>query len=138
MTVLKSVSTQRDSLGAVAPAALAIPGATMQYEISVTNSGTGTATEVIVSDTLNANISFATGEFNGGAADIEIIVGTAPAVYCIAEVGGDSNADGCFLNAAGDDLTVSIPISGTYPTGLTVGTTAPGNTVVVRFRVTVN
>ena len=138
LTVLKSVSTLRDPLGAVAPAALAIPGATVQYEISVTNSGNGTATEVIVSDTLNANISFAPGEFNGGAADIEIIVGAAAPVFCIAEVGGDTNTDGCFLNAAGDDLTVTIPVSATYPTGLTVGTTAPNNVAVVHFRVTVD
>jgi hypothetical protein len=51
---------------------------------------------------------------------------------------GDTNADGCFLNAAGDFLTVTIPVSATYPTGLTVGTTAPDNVAVVHFRVSVN
>ena len=138
LTVIKSVSTVRDPLGATAPAALAIPGAVVQYEISITNSGNGSATEVIVTDTLNANLTFLAGEYDSGAADIEIIVGAASPVYCIAEVGGDTNADGCFLNAAGDDLTVTIPVSATYPTGLTVGTTAPDNVAVVHFRATVN
>ncbi len=94
--------------------------------------------ETIITDTLNSNLTFLAGEFDGGAADIEIIVGTAAPVYCIAEVGGDTNTDGCFLSAAGDDLTVTIPISVTYPTGLTVGITAPENVVVVHFRATVN
>ncbi|MDH3546583.1 MAG: DUF11 domain-containing protein [Gammaproteobacteria bacterium] len=138
LTVLKCAVTVRDPLGAVAPAALAIPGATVEYEISVTNSGNGDATEIIVTDTLDSNVAFLAGDYNAGTADVEIIVGAAPPVFCIAEVGGDTNADGCFLNAAGDFLTVSIPVSGSYPTGLTVGTTAPDNAVAVHFRVTVN
>ena len=138
LLLLKSVTTVRDPLGATAPAALAIPGATVQYEISMTNSGSGVATEVIITDTLSADLSFLAGEFNGGAADVEIIIGAGAPIFCIAEVGDDTNADGCFLNAAGDFLTASIPISGPYPTGLTIGTTAPDNFVVVHFRLTVN
>jgi len=138
LAILKTVTTVRDPLGAVAPAALAIPGATVEYEILVTNTGGSDATEAIITDTLDANLSFLAGEYNGGTADIEIIVGVAPAVYCIAEAGGDTNADGCFLNAAGNFLTVGIPVSATYPTGLTIGTTAPNNIAVVHFRVTVN
>ena len=138
LTVIKSVITVRDPLGAATPAAFAIPGAVVQYEISITNSGNGSASEVIVTDTLDTNLTFLAGEFNGGAADIQITVGAGPPAFCVAETGGDSNADGCFLNAAGDDLTVTIPVSGTYPTGLTVGTTAPDNVAVVHFRATVN
>jgi len=96
------------------------------------------AHEAIVTDTLDANISFLSGEYNGGTTDIEIIIGVAPSVYCVAETGGDINSDGCFLNAAGDFLTVSIPVNVTYPTGLTVGTIAPDNVAIVHFRVTVN
>jgi len=138
LTVIKSVVTVRDPIGATTPAALAIPGAVVQYEIAITNSGNGAASEVIVTDSLDANLTFLAGDFDGGAADVEIIVGAAAPVYCIAEVGGDTNADGCFLNAAGDFLTVTIPVSATYPTGLTVGTAAPDNVAVVHFRVTVN
>ena len=138
LLVLKSVSTVRDPLGSTAPAALAIPGAVVQYEVSVTNSGGGAATETIITDTLSSNLTFLAGEFDGGAADIEIIIGAAAPAYCIAEIGGDTNTDGCFLSAAGDDLTVTIPVSASYPTGLTVGATAPDNVVVVHFRATVN
>jgi uncharacterized repeat protein (TIGR01451 family) len=88
LTIIKSSETVNDPLGSVSPAALAIPGATIEYEISVTNTGTSDANEVIVTDTLDANLSFLAGEYNGGAADIEIIVGASPAVYFVAEVGG--------------------------------------------------
>lgn len=138
LTVLKSVITTRDPLGATAPAALAIPGAVVEYEISATNSGNGVATEAVITDTLDANLTFLPGEYNGGASDIEIIVGAAAPVFCIAEIGGDANADGCSLNASGDALSVTIPVSGAYPDGLSIGTTAPDNVVVVRFRATVN
>ncbi|MDH3362377.1 MAG: DUF11 domain-containing protein, partial [Gammaproteobacteria bacterium] len=138
LTVIKSVATIRDPLGATTPAALAIPGAVVEYEISISNSGNGAATEVIVTDTLDENLTFLAGEFNGGAADIQITVGAGPPVFCVAETGGDSNADGCSLNATGDFLTVTIPFSASYPTGLTVGTAAPDNVAVVHFRVTVN
>jgi len=138
LEILKTVTTVNDPLGSVAPAALAIPGATIEYAISVTNTGTSDANEVIVTDALDANLSFLTGEYNGGISDIEIIIGAAPPAYCVAEVGGDTNTDGCFLNAGGDGLTVSIPVSLTYPTGLTVGTTAPDNVAILNFRVTVN
>jgi uncharacterized repeat protein (TIGR01451 family) len=138
LLVLKSSSVIRNPLGATTPAAFAIPGAVVQYEISISNSGNGAASEVIVTDTLDENLTFLAGDFDGGAADIQITVGAGPPVFCVAETGGDSNADGCFLNAAGDDLTVTIPVSATYPTGLTVGTTAPDNVAVVHFRATVN
>jgi uncharacterized repeat protein (TIGR01451 family)/CSLREA domain-containing protein len=138
LLVLKSVSTVRDPLGAVAPNAHSIPGAVVEYSISISNSGGADATEVIFTDLLTANLSFLSDEYNGGAADIAITVGAAAPVYCIAEIGGDTNADGCFLNGAGDFLSVSIPVSGSYPTGLTIGTTAPNNVVVIRFRATIN
>lgn len=138
LTVLKNVTTMRDPLGATAPAALAIPGATMEYEISVTNSGSAVATEVVVTDTLDANLVFLPGEYNSGTSDIEIVVGAATPVFCVAEVGGDTNSDGCFLNVAGNSLSATIPVSATYPDGLSVGTVAPDNQVVVRFRATIN
>ena len=91
-----------------------------------------------MTDTISSDLTFAAGTYNGAAADVEIVVEGSAAVYCVAEVGGDSNTDGCFLNGAGDSLTVSIPVSGTYPTGLTVGATAPSDQVIVRFQATIN
>lgn len=136
--VVKTSEVLSDPTGGVAPAALAIPGAIVEYEVTITNTGVLPATEVVITDDIQADLTFETGNYNGAASDVEIVVGASPAVYCIAEVAADSNGDGCFRDAAGDSLTVSIPVSAPNPTGLTVGTTAPDNEVVIRFQVSIN
>ncbi|MFW2404167.1 MAG: hypothetical protein ACN4GT_05315 [Gammaproteobacteria bacterium] len=139
LAATKASEVVSDPLGQVAPAALAIPGALVEYEVTITNTGGSPATEVQVTDDIQGELTFATGTYNGAAADVEIVVGASPAVYCVAEIGGvDTNADGCFRDAAGDSLTVSIPVSAGFPTGLTVGTTAPDDEVVVRFQVSID
>ncbi|MGI9290814.1 MAG: choice-of-anchor Q domain-containing protein [Gammaproteobacteria bacterium] len=138
LLVLKSSSIVRDPLGAVAPAAHAIPNAVVEYTVSVSNSGAASATSVVVTDAITNTLSFLAGEYNGGAADIEITIGATAPIYCVAELGSDTNSDGCFLDADGDFLTVGVPVSGSYPDGLTVGTTAPNNVATVRFRATIN
>lgn len=135
--VVKASDVISDPVAGVSTAALAIPGAIVEYEVAITNTGILEATEVVITDDIQTDLTFVTGAY-AGATDVEIVVGGAPAVYCIAELTADSNGDGCFRDAAGDSLTVSIPVSGTYPTGLTVGTTAPDNEVIIRFRVSIN
>ena len=134
----KTSTVVSDPLGQAFPLALAIPGAFVQYEVTITNTGDLPATEVQVTDAIPSDLTFETGTYNGAASDVEIVVGASAAVYCIAEIGGDSNSDGCFLNGAGDSLTVSIPVSGTYPTGLTVGINAPTDDVIVRFQASID
>ena len=139
LAAVKTSTVVLDPLGQASPLALAIPGAFVQYEVTITNNGGLPATELQVTDTLQGDLTFATGTYNTAASDVEIVVGASAAVYCVAEIGGvDTNGDGCFRNVAGDSLTVSIPVSGTYPTGLTVGTTAPDDEVIVRFQATIN
>jgi len=139
LAAVKDSTVVSDPLGQVAPAALAIPGAFVQYEVTITNTGGLPATEVQVTDAIQGDLTFETGTYNGAASDVEIVVGASPAVYCIAEIGGvDTNGDGCFRNVAGDSLTVSIPVSVTYPTGLTVGINAPADDVIVRFQASIN
>ena len=138
LTATKDSTVASDPLGQAFPLALAIPGAFVQYEVTITNSGGLPATEVQVTDAIPSDLTFETGTYNGAASDVEIVVGASAAVYCIAEIGGDSNSDGCFLNGAGDSLTVSIPVSVTYPTGLTVGIDAPADDVIVRFQASIN
>jgi uncharacterized repeat protein (TIGR01451 family) len=138
LAAVKTSTVVLDPLGQTSPLALAIPGAFVQYEVTISNTGGLPATEVQVTDAIQSELTFATGTYNGAASDVEIVVGASAPVYCIAEVGGDGNSDGCFLNAAGDSLTVSIPVSGTYPTGLTVGTNSPTDDVIVRFQATIN
>ena len=139
LAAVKASEVISDPLGQVAPAALAIPGAFVEYEITITNTGGSDATELVITDDIQGELTFATGTYNAGASDVEIVVGASPAVFCVAEIGGvDTNGDGCFRDAAGDSLSVSIPISVTFPTGLTVTTVAPDDEVIVRFQVSIN
>ena len=105
----------------------AIPGAVIEYVVSIANTGTVSAGSIQLSDTLDATLTFTTGQYNGGLADVEIQVGAAPATYCVAESGADSNGDGC--NRAGQTLNVNPTAS------ITVAAT---QTATVRFRATIN
>lgn len=105
----------------------AIPGAVVEYLVSIANTGTVSAASVQLSDTLDGTLSFATGQYNGGLADVQIQVGAAPATFCVAESGADSNGDGC--NRIGQTLNVNPTAS------ITV---AAAQTATVRFRATIN
>jgi uncharacterized repeat protein (TIGR01451 family) len=107
-----------------------IPGAVMEYGITLTNTGAVSATVVTITDPIPTNTTFATGTYNAGASNVSITVG-ATTTFCVAEAGGtDSNADGC-VRTAGGVLTVGSPALATVATGA-------GNAVTVRFRVTIN
>ena len=58
LTATKTAVVTADGLGNVAPNAKAIPGATVHYTISITNSGTATATAVNITDDIPANTTF--------------------------------------------------------------------------------
>lgn len=107
-----------------------IPGAVMEYGITLTNTGAVAATVVTITDPVPTNTTFANATYNAGASNVSITVG-ATTTFCQAEAGGtDSNADGCFRTAGGV-LTVGAPALATIATGA-------GNAVTVRFRVTIN
>lgn len=108
----------------------AIPGATVEYAITLTNTGAQPASVVTITDPIPTNTTFATGTYNAGASNVQITVG-ATNTFCVAEAGGtDSNADGC-VRTAGGVLTVGSP-------ALTTVATGAGNAVTMRFRVTIN
>jgi uncharacterized repeat protein (TIGR01451 family) len=107
-----------------------IPGAVMEYGITLTNTGAVAATVVTITDPVPGNTSFADGSYDSGNSNVSIQVG-ATTTFCQAEAGGaDSNGDGCFRTAGGV-LTVGSPALATVATGA-------GNAVTVRFRVTIN
>ncbi len=107
-----------------------IPGAVVEYGISLTNTGAVSATVVTITDPIPTNTTFASATYNAGASNVSIQVG-ASTTFCQAEAGGaDTNADGCFRTAGGV-LTVGAPALATVNTGA-------GNAVTVRFRVTIN
>lgn len=104
----------------------AIPGAAMEYTITVTNAvGAQTATVTSISDPVPANTAFRPGEYTG-TRDVGVKIGAAAEFFCIAEVGTDGNGDGCSLN--GGAVTVGAPA---------ITTIAANTSIVVRFRVTI-
>ncbi|HEY6126282.1 MAG TPA: hypothetical protein VIV63_16640 [Steroidobacteraceae bacterium] len=127
LAITKSSSVISDPINNTGAGRKAIPGAIMQYQILVANTGATAATLQNVSDTLPppASIVFRQGDFTG-ATDIEIQVGANPPTYCIAQSGADVPADGCFRT--GNTLTIQAPA---------ITSVAPGSQVAVRFRMTI-
>jgi len=125
LAVTKTSSVISDPINGTALARKAIPGAVMQYQILVVNSGSSPATLQNITDPVPAATAFRQGDFTGSR-DVEIQVGAAPATYCIAELGADGNADGCFRTGA--TLTVQAPA---------ITTVNASSQLAVRFRVTI-
>lgn len=127
LAITKSSSVISDPINNTGAARKAIPGAVMQYQILVANTGSSPATLQNVTDTLPApaTIVFRQGDFTG-ATDIEIQVGAGAPTYCVAQNGPDVPVDGCFRT--GNVLTVQAPA---------ITTVAAGSQVAVRFRMTI-
>jgi uncharacterized repeat protein (TIGR01451 family) len=126
LTITKTSSIISDPFNGTGANRKAIPGAVIEYIVSIANTGSSPATSVRLSDTLDATLTFTAGQYNGGAADVQIVVG-ASTTYCVAESGADSNSDGC--NRTGQTLNVN-------PTAAI--TVAPAQSATVRFRATIN
>jgi uncharacterized repeat protein (TIGR01451 family) len=106
-----------------------IPGAVMEYGITLTNTGAADATVVTITDLIPANTIFQNNTYSGGS-NVRVTVGAADS-FCTAEAGGtDSNADGCVVTAGGV-LTVGAPAVTTVVTGA-------ANALTVRFSVMIN
>jgi len=73
LTATKTAVVVNDGLGNVAPNAKAIPGATVRYTITLTNTGTAAATSVDLSDTVPGNTTYV-----GGT--LAVTAGGGPAV----------------------------------------------------------
>ena len=127
LAITKTSSVISDPINLTGAARKAIPGAVMQYQILVVNTGAASATLQNVTDTLPpaASIVFRQGDFPGSR-DIEIQVAAAAPTYCIAEAGPDANGDGCFRT--GVTLTVQAPA---------ITAVAASSQVALRFRMTI-
>jgi uncharacterized repeat protein (TIGR01451 family) len=110
----------------------AIPGARVEYVLTIANTGTRAATGITIADPLPASTAFVQNVYNGAASDVSVVNGAATA-FCVAEAGGtDSNGDGC-VRTAGGALQVTAPVM-----PASVPASGPNATVVVRFQVTIN
>ncbi len=130
LTIQKTSTIISDPFNGAGANRLAVPGSVMEYVVTITNSGAVPATNVQIQDALDATLTFSTGGYNAGASDVQLVVAGGPPSYCKAELGADTNADGC--SRAGQTLTVN-------PTaGITVANGGAAQAAVIRFRVTIN
>lgn len=122
LTVTKTSTLISDPINGTGANRLNIPGAVVEYTITVANGGATQADLVGISDQLDTNLTFQTGGMSG--ADIEIVVsGGGGTTTCTAATDGD----GCSVTGGGL---------------LTVGTTsrpniAAGQNATIKFRVTI-
>jgi uncharacterized repeat protein (TIGR01451 family) len=109
----------------------AIPGAVVEYSVTVANTGTQNATGVTLLDPLPANTAFRPNVYNGNTRDVRITI-NAVDTFCVAEIGGvDTGGDGCVITV-GNALQVGGAALPTLPFA------GPTNTALIRFQVTIN
>lgn len=125
LTVMKTATLISDPFnGTTNPKA--IPGAIIEYVITVTNAGTLTAEDVVIADMLSTDVSLNVDEY-GADIDVDIDNNGAPVTPCNAD-NLDTDGDGCALT--GPDLTVGN-------TTTMVLDVAPATTLTITFRVTI-
>ena len=133
LDAVKTSQVVSDPLLNTFPAALAIPGAIVEYAITITNNGGAPATELVISDVIQSDLTFETGSYSSEDVEITKNDGTT-VVTCTADT-GDGDGDGCGL--AGSTLTVSIPTA-VDPDGISVLASPTDNVVVIKFQVSIN
>ena len=88
----------------------AIPGATVEYTLTVTNTGATAASGVSFADPVGAVLALSQGVYNAGASNVTIAVTGSTTRYCVAETGADANADGCSFSGGTLTVNPSTPI----------------------------
>ena len=98
---------------------LAIPGATIRYDVVIDNSaGAVDAMAMSIADAIDTDVTFLNGVYNGGASNVSIFDGVATTTFCNAEaLGVDTNVDGCIYD---------FPGAGTLTIGGMDDSVAPG------------
>jgi uncharacterized repeat protein (TIGR01451 family) len=123
LTITKTPTVLSDGFSAAADAK-AIPGAVVEYVITIQNTSATTAADLVsITDPVPANTTFVTGAYGAGD-DVGLTNGVIAS--CRAD-NLDANADGCALT--GGVLSVSPAV---------IGSVSTGEVVTVAFRVTIN
>jgi uncharacterized repeat protein (TIGR01451 family) len=121
LTITKTQTVLDDPFASASPRA--IPGANVEYLITIANSSTTTAADgVSLSDPVPANTTLRTAQYAGE--DVGITGGVV--ATCTADA-GDADTDGC--GTAAGTLTVSSAV---------IGNIGANATVTVRFQVTID
>jgi len=103
----------------------AIPGAIVEYVITIANSGSENADNVVITDSIDADVVFIADAYAGQ--DLEVVNDGTTVTPCNADA-TDADNDGCALDGA--DLTIGDP------TDLPI-TVAPGTSLTITYRVSI-
>ena len=105
----------------------AIPGATVEYTLSITNTGAVAANGVSFTDPVSTVLTLLQNTYSG--TNNVSITANGTTRFCVAEAGADGNADGCLFSANTLTVNPSTPI--VIPSGA-------NNVATVKYRVTIN
>jgi uncharacterized repeat protein (TIGR01451 family) len=129
LTITKAAVVDSDPLGS----GLAIPGAVIEYTITIVNSGGSDATDLNISDVIDSDVTLATGVYNAGAANVQFVVG-ATTTYCNADDAADTDQDGCSFDGTTLTLLGSDATSSPVVTPIDV---LAGETMDISFQVVI-
>ena len=92
---------------------LAVPGARIEYTITLDNTlGAVAATGILISDTIDTDVTFVANAYNGNTAGVSFDSGAS---FCLADA-GDANNDGCTFD--GTTLTIGGPSGPSIDAGI--------------------
>lgn len=140
LVITKAVVVISDPINGVSANAKAIPGAVLEYTITIDNTlGAVAATGISIADVVDSNVLFLNAAndpiappdepYNGGTANIQFSSGT----WCLADV-ADGNTDGCTLTG-GDTLAIAGSDMASGP--IVTISVAAGATLDIDFQVLV-
>ena len=110
----------------------AIPGAVVEYTISIVNNGSVDATDIAITDVLPTDVIALINQYDGATADVAIQPEAGPDTFCTFA----ADADGCDLGGvggSGEGGTLTID----PPAGLTIGSTPGTDELTILFSVTI-
>jgi uncharacterized repeat protein (TIGR01451 family) len=112
LTITKTATVFSDPFGS----GKAVPGAVIEYLITIANTGTADATNVSITDTIDADVTFVVDAYGAGQ-DVSFDSGAS---FCNADA-GDADLDGCSLDGASLVVgNVNLAITVAFGTTLTI------------------
>jgi len=117
--------------GPFAPGSLlAVPGATIEYTISIVNGGGAAATAISITDDVDADVNFVVAAYGAGA-NIRFVLDGGAATFCNADDAIDTDQDGCSF----DGTTLTIAGTGATSSPATPIDVPAGSTMDISFQV---
>ena len=106
LAVTKVATTLEDPITGVSADAKPIPGAIVEYVVTLDNStGSQDASAVALQDFVDLDVVLRNGDFNGGASNVAFSDGS----FCNADDAADTDGDGCSFDAGTGELNITVP-----------------------------